>query len=227
MFQIQAVDKSSRTAIMFHREGKHFHMKRERTFTPSEAAVVSGVPVQAVNKAIDGGPLHSARDRKSGERTLTETDLLYLATTGIFDPKLVKLTEQARSRLRKALASYYRIGKQPGKLVLFEGLEIDVRPVVAKLRSKATLLDRARKMVAVNPHIRGGEAVIRGTRIGVYEVAAMAEGASEEEVDEILAGYPTLKREHLELARMYAAAHPRRGRPPKHPWHRTRAAASA
>jgi len=212
---------------MFRREGKHFHMKRERTFTPSEAAVVSGVPVQAVHKAIDGGPLHSARDCKPRERSLTETDLLYLGTTAIFDSNLVKLTEQAKSRLRHALASYHLSGKQPGKLVLFEGLEIDVRPVVARLRSNAALLDRAGKMVAINPHIRGGEPVIRGTRIGVYEVAAMANGASEEEIEEILAGYPTLKREHLDLARMYAAAHPRRGRPPKHPWHLTRALASA
>jgi len=55
----------------------------------------------------------------------------------------------------------------------------------------------------------------------------MVAGASEKEIEEILAGYPTLKREHLEIAQFYAAAHPRRGRPPKHPWHGTGAAASA
>lgn len=202
-------------------------MIEERTFTPSEAAVVSGVALQAVHKAIDEGPLERARGRKPGKRILTETDLLYLAVASVFDPKLVQLTEQAKDRLRKAIASYYRVGRNPEKLMLFQGLELDVRPVVAKLRSKTARLDRAKKMVITNPHIRGGEPVIRGTRIGVYEVAAMVEGASEKEIEEILSGYPTLKPEQLDLARIYAAAHPRRGRPPKHPWHRMKAEARA
>ncbi len=48
----------------------------------------------------------------------------------------------------------------------------------------------------------------------------MTEGASEQEVEEILSGYPTLSREQLDLACIYAGAYPRRGRPPKHPWQR-------
>jgi uncharacterized protein (DUF433 family) len=206
------------------REG--FHMERGRTFTPAEAAVVTGVPVQAIHKAIDEGPLRGARGRKVRRRSLTEADLLYLAASSIFDPDMVQLTQQARVQLRKAFAAHCAIGKTPRKLLLFGGLELDVRRMVAKMRSQAARLDRAKKIVAINPHIRGGEPVIRGTRIGVYEVAAMVEGASDNEIDEILAGYPTLKREHIDLARLYAAAHPRRGRPPKHPWHRTQAEAS-
>jgi uncharacterized protein (DUF433 family) len=201
-------------------------MIQQKTFTPSEAAVISGVPVQAVHKAIDKGPLESARGRKPGKQRLTDTDLIYLTIISIFDRRLVQLTEQAKSRLRKAIAAYCRTGRKAGKLILFDGLELEVRPVVTRVQSKAALLDRANKIVTTNSHIRGGEPVIRGTRIGVYEVAAMAEGASDKEIEEILDGYPTLKREHLDLARMYAAAHPRRGRPPKHPWHRTAPEAS-
>jgi uncharacterized protein (DUF433 family) len=202
-------------------------MTPEATFTPSEAAVVSGVPLHVVHKAIDEGPLDSARGRRSRGRTLNEVDLLYLAAASVFDPKLVQLTDQAKERLRKAIAAQCRTGRSPGKLTLFNGLEVDIRPVFSKIRSNVALLDRAKKMVTENPRVRGGEPVIRGTRIGVYEVAAMAQGASEKEVEEILEGYPTLKREHLDLARIYAAAHPRRGRPPKHPWHSNRSAVSA
>jgi uncharacterized protein (DUF433 family) len=72
-------------------------------------------------------------------------------------------------------------------------------------------------MVVCDPEIRGGLPVIKGTRIGVYEVAAMLDQGETEE--EFLEGYPTLKREQLELSKMYAAAYPRRGRPPRHPWH--------
>ena len=202
-------------------------MSGDTTFTPSEAAVVSGVPIHAVHKAIDEGPLEGARGRKSRRRSLKEVDLMYLAAASVFDPKLVQLTDQAKERLRKAIAAHCRAGKAPGKLMLFNGLEVEIRPVFSRVRSRAALLDRARKMVTTNPHIRGGEPVIRATRIGVYEVAAMGAGASEKEIEEFLGGYPTLRREHLDLAQIYAAAYPRRGRPPKHPWHSTGAAASA
>jgi uncharacterized protein (DUF433 family) len=192
---------------------------RERTFTPSEAAVVSGLPLRAIHKAIDDGPLKDRRAGKSGSRVLTETDLLSLAALSIFDPKLMQLTGPAKERLRRAIASYCRLGRGPEKLMFFQGLELDVRSVVVKVRSKAARLERAKKMVTINPRIRGGVPVIRNTRIGVYEVAAMVKAASEPEFEEILAGYPTLNREQLDLARIYAAAYPRRGRPPKHPWH--------
>ncbi len=201
--------------------------REDKTYTPAEAAVLSGVPLQVIHKAIDAGPLADARGRRVRRRTLTRADILYLAVSRVFDPKLVQLTERAKSRLRQAIASQRGTAKKRGKLVLFGGLELDLKPVVATIESQATRLERAKKMVTTNPHIRGGEPVIRGTRIGVYEVAAMVEGASGQEIEEILAGYPTLKRQHLDLARLYAAAHPRRGRPRKHPWHRPPAAAPA
>jgi Protein of unknown function (DUF433) len=47
-------------------------------------------------------------------------------------------------------------------------------------------------------------------------VATMsAQGAS---VEEILDGYPALSREQVELAPLYVAAFPRRGRPVRRPW---------
>ncbi len=82
---------------------------------------MSGVPLGAIHKAIDEGPLESARARRARKRTLTETDLLYLAASSLFDPNLVQLTEQAKSRLRKAIASQIKSGKTMRKLVLFEG----------------------------------------------------------------------------------------------------------
>jgi uncharacterized protein (DUF433 family) len=57
----------------------------------------------------------------------------------------------------------------------------------------------------------GGDAVFKGTRIPIRMVAAMLrDGASEKE---ILDGYPKLSSRMLELANLWAIAHPGRGRP--------------
>jgi len=194
-------------------------MNGQQTFTPSEAAVVSGIPVRAVQKAIDDGPL--VRGRKSGARVLTEPDLFYLATIKGFDPRLVKLTGKAKDELRRSILACWQ--KTGARSMSFAGLVVDFRAIAAQVRASLSKLERARRMVVRDPEVRGGDPVVRGTRIPVYLISDMLEqGAGEEE---ILSGYPALKRENLDLARIYARAYPRRGRPPKHPWHANEAAA--
>jgi uncharacterized protein (DUF433 family) len=187
----------------------------QETFTPSEAAVVSGLPVRVVQKAIDEGPL--ARGRKSRHRELTEPDLFYLVTIKGFDPRSVRLTGKAKDELRRSILACLQSGKVGARGVSFAGLVIDFLAIARQVRSSLSKLERSRRMVVRDPEILGGEAVIRGTRIPVHLIGDMLEqGASEAE---ILSGYPTLKRENLELAHIYVRAYPRRGRPPKHPWH--------
>lgn len=196
-------------------------LTRQEAFTPSEAAAVSGLAVRVVQKAIDEGPL--ARGRKTKNRVLTGPDLLYLATIKGFDPRLVKLTGKAKDDLRRSILACWQSGKTEARSMSFAGLVVDFRAIAAQVRASLSKLDRARRMVVRDPEIRGGEPVIRGTRISVYLIADMlAQGASEEE---ILSGYSTLKRADLELVRIHARAYPRRGRPPKHPWHHGEAAA--
>lgn len=136
------------------------------------------------------------------------------------DTRLVQLTSEGRERLHGAIVTYLRGGRSKRGFPLFGGgLSLDLRHVSEEVHLRMGRLDRARKMVFEDAEIRGGEPCIRGTRIGVYEVAGMLEqGASEEE---ILEGYPSLKRERLELAKTFAQAYPRKGRPPRRPWHQT------
>ncbi len=196
-------------------------MNEQQTFSPSEAAVVSGVSVRAVQKAIDEGPL--VRGRKSRARALTEPDLFYLIMIKGFDPRLVKLTGRAKEELRRSILACWQSGRTALRSLSFAGLVVDFRAIAAQVRTSLSRLERARRMVVRDPEIRGGEPVIRGTRIPVYLISDLLDqGAGEEE---ILSGYPTLKRENLDLARIYARAYPRRGRPPKHPWHANEAAA--
>jgi len=196
-------------------------LNEQRTFTPSEAAVVSGVPVKTVHREIDEGPLKSKRRRPGSKRALSEQDLFYLAAAKGLDTRLVQLTSEGKDKLHDAIIVYWR-SKKPAKkeLPVFGGrLLLDLKLVLEEVRSRLKRLERARTMVVEDPEIRGSEPCIRGTRIGVYEVASMLEqGAAEEE---ILEGYPSLKREQLELAKIFAQAYPRKGRPPRHPWHQT------
>jgi uncharacterized protein (DUF433 family) len=196
-------------------------LNQERTFTPSEAAVVSGVPVKTVHREIDEGPLKPKRRRPGSKRALSEQDLFYLAAAKGLDTRLVQLTSEGKDKLHYEIIVYWRSGKPAKKeLPVFGGrLLLDLKLVLKEVRSRLERLERARAMVVEDPEIRSGEPCIRGTRIGVYEVASMLEqGAAEEE---ILEGYPSLKREQLELAKIFAQAYPRKGRPPRHPWHQT------
>jgi uncharacterized protein (DUF433 family) len=79
-------------------------------------------------------------------------------------------------------------------------------------------LERAGDMIVSDAEIMRGTPVYRGTRIPVELIADMlGQGASYEE---ILAGYPALDREKVELAPFYIQAFPRRGRPIVRPWAR-------
>lgn len=192
----------------------------EMKFTPTEAAVASGVTVKTVHREIDEGPLKAARKPSGRKRLLLEEDLLYLAVAKRFDARLVQLTSRGRDKLHDVIVEYCRrlpLQKRDGPR--FGGaLSLDLKDAIEEVRSKLTLLGQARKMVVEDPEIRGGEPCIRGTRIGVYEVAGMLEqGATEEE---LLAGYPSLKHQQFALSRIYVRAYPRRGRPLRHPWHR-------
>jgi uncharacterized protein (DUF433 family) len=74
----------------------------------------------------------------------------------------------------------------------------------------------AQHVVVTDPEIRGGEPVVRGTRIPAYLLHDLAEqGATE---DELLADYPAIDRHRLGFVLLYTRTHPRPGRPRKRPW---------
>ena len=82
-------------------------------------------------------------------------------------------------------------------------------------------LDKARALVVEDPGILSGTPVIRNTRIPVYDVAAsVAAGLSTNNLplkaDRILAAYPGLAGEMVELAALYATLSPPKERPRDH-----------
>jgi uncharacterized protein (DUF433 family) len=74
----------------------------------------------------------------------------------------------------------------------------------------------AQHIVVTDPEIRGGEPVVRGTRIPAYLLHDLAEqGATEEE---LIADYPAIDGDRLGFVLLYTKTHPRPGRPRKMPW---------
>jgi uncharacterized protein (DUF433 family) len=62
-----------------------------------------------------------------------------------------------------------------------------------------------------DPEVLGGAPVIRGTRVPVHDVAASI--AASAPIERVLAAYPSLDADKVELATLYAEANPLRGRP--------------
>ena len=74
-------------------------------------------------------------------------------------------------------------------------------------------IERAQKLITVDPGILGGAPVFAGTRVPVDTVTASLKKGIDRK--RILGSYPFLTDEHLEAARVYSEVYPRRGRPTK------------
>lgn len=180
-----------------------------RLYTPAEAAALSEVGVKTVNNAIDKRIIDPARAPTGGTgrlkpRTLNGEDLLRLKLWS----KIGGVLSHDR---RQTLFDALRDQPDARKIKADDLLIIDVGEARKQIAARIRILESAEAMVERKKSVMGNEPVFRGTRIPVRVVAAMlAEGASE---DEVLEGYPRLDRRQLELARIWAIAHPSRGRP--------------
>lgn len=180
-----------------------------RLYTPTEAAIVSGVGVKAVHNAIDKRVVRAAAKPSSGgpksvRRKLTADEVLRLKLW-------YKVGEVLSQERRKML--FRAISERPDATTVKADdlLIIDVAEARKQIADKTRDLEAAEAMVASQKDVLGGAPVFIGTRIPVRLIVSMlADGASE---DEILEGYPKLRREQLGLSQIWNAAHPKRGRP--------------
>lgn len=200
-----------------------------------EAAHVLNAPEQRIQRAIDRRRLH-ARLRWIGRQRVREIPIGRLLEYAVeqraadyFQP-----TKAARELIQDALASVpveatiaalreHRARPLPTVLPLSAGpvtLRLD-DTVLAFIKEVMVVLN-SREMVVSDPATRGGEPVVRGTRVPVYRLAELhAQGVPTEL---LLEEHPSLTPESLEAALLYTKLHPRAGRPPRGaPWHRGKA----
>lgn len=173
--------------------------------TVKEAAFAAGVSVKAVNQAIDREhiqtrPLRRAAD--AARRGIGPSEAVYLTVSQVLAPEV----------RRKVYRSFRgkELPELPRRLDL-GGVVLELEGVIQNVEERLSLLSSIQERVEVDPEIRGGEPVFRGTRIPIHAIARkQALGSTKEE---LLEDYPKLTEDDLELAKRYAELYPRRGRP--------------
>ena len=185
-----------------------------RGLSPREAAFVTGLSEKTINQAIDRAEVQTLPTRRAGdrERMLAFTELLYLrlrARVGRL------LSPEGKRMLRQQLTQAAATRRSP-EVVILGPLVITIAPEFQALKEKLKEVERVWTFINMDPQVRAGEPVVRGTRIPVHMLAELSvQGAPAEE---LLEDYPALTRESLEAALTYARLNPRRGRPPRAPW---------
>jgi len=188
----------------------------KRMLKLTEAAVVAGVALRDINRAIDENILPEGFFSLSDGRSVLATGCMLI---GFYVGSARLLTAEARLRV---------IGEAALRLKRFRGrtlaslteedwivrdkfLTIDLSPFVRRTRDGLDRLAEACAMVTSDPEILGGIPVLRGTRVPVHDVAAsVAAGFA---MERILAAYPSLNADAIELAAIWSCAYPPRGRP--------------
>jgi uncharacterized protein (DUF433 family) len=189
--------------------------------TPPEAAVVAGVTVRDINRVIDEKILPERFYTLEGGRHL---HLAACPLVGFYFHAAKALTSEERGLLIRRLSerlgpemerrpiAHWRKNSRPADWTVNDGfLTVSLWKFATDAEDRHAKLAEARKRVVEDPNILGGTPVVRGTRIPVYDVAASV-AAGLPRVS-IRSAYPGLDDRAIELATIYAAATPPRGRP--------------
>jgi len=174
------------------------------SYTPQEAAAVSGARVAAIQKAITARKIPTRPVGPTKRRQLDETALLAFALAEALPEALHLSPGDAYALLRGT-------DRGVGELMIGEVVRIDTARVLAATRRRLQLYDRAREIIVSDPVIMGGAPTIRGTRITTWSILGRLEDG--DSVETVLEDYPYLDREAVEAAALHARANPPRGRP--------------
>ncbi|MGO9763831.1 MAG: DUF433 domain-containing protein [Solirubrobacteraceae bacterium] len=180
--------------------------------TRREAAEITGLSVGILDKAIEQKIV--TVHRRGNQSFLRSADLavvVLLQNTSLPLPITVK---RQIGRWVEETKPYQ--GAEGAELPISDALVIRWIPAVSDTINAAETYAKLRdQWIEFNPRIKGGEPVIRGTRIGVRGVAQRIEQG--DSVESLIEDYPHIPAEAFRAVHTYAKAHPRRGRPVR-PW---------
>jgi uncharacterized protein (DUF433 family) len=183
---------------------------------PTEAAVVARVALRDVNRLIDERvlpegffTLNEGRHVRAAACTLIS--FYFASAKRLTSEERLFAINEAGLRLNRFRALSPDALVKEDWVVRDEFLAIDLTAFVRSAIERMDRLEAARELVVIDPEVLGGTPVIRGSRIPVYDVAASV--AANVPTDRILAAYPSLDANTIELAAIYAEANPPRGRP--------------
>lgn len=182
---------------------------RTPLLTRNEIAEISGVSINAVNKALEQ---RVAKARRSRGRTLLAAD--EAAALALLSELPISLSVKLKREVRNWI-----VKRNPAKAEEFElsrALRIAMTENAADVARRAFAYVRLReKYVEVDPAKMGGAPVIRGTRVPVRTLAQLVEGGESRRV--LREDYPHIPEEAYEVAAQWARGNPQRGRPVRKP----------
>jgi uncharacterized protein (DUF433 family) len=191
--------------------------KASPLLTRNEIAEISGVSINAVNKALEQ---RVAKARRQRGRTLLAAD--EAAALALLSELPISLSIKLKREVRNWI-----VKRNPAKAEEFElscALRVAMTENAADVAKRAFDYVRLReKYVEVDRGKMGGVPVIRGTRVPVRTLAQLVEGGERRQA--LQEDYPHIPEEAYDVAVLWAKGNPRRGRPTGNP--RTRAAGRA
>lgn len=183
---------------------------RTFVFNRREVAQFADTSLASVSKAIE----HRAVTVRYGAKREVLLDTAGLITIAVLSEAALPLPKEIKQRL----GSWVRSGANSRTFEVSPALAIFLSADVEQLTEEAQRYADARdRWIEISSEVKGGEPVLRGTRITVHGVAQRIKDG--DSVETLLEDYPDLPAEAFETARVYARAHPRRGRPTA-PWRR-------
>ncbi len=185
--------------------------------TIRETAALAGVPRTTIEKAVEASILRTvtapARLRGGATRFLPVRAVPFFHSL-----EAANLTDLPVRHKRTIWTHLARL--EPMRLGTVEfavGAMLDLERLAADALHNAERYREARdRYIASDPDILGGTPVIAGTRLTVYAILGRLQGG--DTVDDLASDYPEVPREAFAAARLYAGAHPLRGRPSGRPW---------
>lgn len=178
-----------------------------RLLSRNEAAALSGVSLNAVNKAVEQRVVRPSRTRQ-GKTLLAAEETVALA---LFSLIPVSLPVAFKRRLRDWVVSMSP--KDAGKeFALSEAMTVSFTKELGEVSKRVDEYVKLRdRYIEVNPKVMAGTPVIRGTRVPVRALAKLVEGGESREA--LREDYPHIPEEAYELVVLWAKGNPRRGRP--------------
>lgn len=187
-----------------------------------ESAYLAGLSERDMHRAIDENLVpkelvHVGKERRAFTPAVSVLMAFYMGhrdrLTGNERRRVIENT--AHRVHREFLDENFSMGLSVSFLTGVSGVEPDddlkiVTPYIERVRDRLDRLVKARDLVHSTSEVLSGTPVIRGTRIPVHSVAGTY---AEEGIKGTLDAYPALDRDTVELAKLYADTHPRRGRP--------------
>ena len=180
--------------------------------TIDEASAVTGIPTRRIGSLIKEKDLPKYVCPMLGNRRMLRA--VALPMLGFAISGGLNLVKETRLQIMRQIGKYakenwLRLCDDPGyaERLSFETgciLVVPGKQIFEAMTGLNRLID-ARLRVVEDPDMRGGIPTIRGTRVGVYEAAGSLAGDG---MDMALEDYPTLRREDLEAAAIYAKAYP-------------------